>query len=81
MNFGKAGGRNPRNRNATRLPRYTAYRVAVVAIVVVLGVQIAIPIEVQLKRVVVIVDHRRPVVAVAANFIRVTVPVPGVRPK
>ncbi|MBR3143615.1 hypothetical protein IKF12_00180 [Candidatus Saccharibacteria bacterium] len=60
------------------LPSYAAHGVAVVAIVVVLGVQVPIHIEVEVVRVVLIVDYRRPVVAVAAYIPGLAFPVPAI---
>ncbi len=77
---GSPGGENPEKGNgkgAGRAPlaRDATHRVTVVAVVVVLGVQVAIRIEVQVVRVVRGLYYRRPVVAVATNVVRRTVPV------
>ena len=68
---------NP-ERGTKRLPSHTSHRIAVVAIVVVLGVDAVVDFKVEFIRVVRIVDDRRPIVAVGANVFRVAIPVPGI---
>ena len=63
---------------ALDLASHAPHRVAVVAIVVVLGVDAVVDFKVEFIRVVAIFDYRRPIVAVGANVFRVAIPVPGI---
>lgn len=76
----KVGRDKTPKRETLNLAGHAPHRVAVVAVVVVLGVQVTIRIEVQVVRVVVIVNYRRPVVGVATNTVRIAVPVAGIGP-